>query len=162
MFTPAYRPDAPTVMPALLLFFLACFSAGALAPPASAQIAVIVHPDNDVNELSRLDLKRLYSGEATTFSDLTIQRELSDTFFMAVMGKRDRAVRRLWVRVMLSGRVPKGPVAFRTDAEVIEYVARNPDAIGFVDLSSVNNQVKVVRVDGHGPRDAAYLEFAAE
>ena len=146
----------------LFLLLLACFSASALAPPAAAQIAVVVHPDNDVSELSRLDLKRLYSGEATTFSDLTIQRDLSDTFFMAIMGKRDRAVRQLWVRVMLSGRVPKGPVAFRTDAEVIEYVSRHPDAIGFVDLASVDGRVKVVRVDGRRPTDASYLEYAAE
>lgn len=43
------------------------------------------------------------------------------------------------------------------DSDVLDYVAKTPGAVGLVDVRSVNDHVKVVRVDGKVPMEEGYL-----
>jgi ABC-type phosphate transport system substrate-binding protein len=44
-----------------------------------------------------------------------------------------------------------------SDSDVIDAVSSTPGAIGFVEEHSINDRVKVVRVDGKLPMEAGYL-----
>jgi hypothetical protein len=44
-----------------------------------------------------------------------------------------------------------------SDADVLEFVQSNPGAIGLIEVRSVDNRVKVVKVDGKLPLEEGYL-----
>ncbi len=123
---------------------------------ANAQIAVISNTSEEANELSFKELQRIYNGSITSFSPVLVQRQLSTQFFKAVLKKSDRAVQQIWVKLLLSGRVSQGPVGFSSDAEVIDYIRKNPGAIGFISLDNVTEDVKVLLIDGASPDDMDY------
>lgn len=112
---------------------------------AQAQVAVIGHKSSTVEDLSLPELKRIYSGEVTTFTPVCVQEELGDAFFEAVIGKSSRAVKKLWVKAMLSGSVPQGLVYLNSDEDVLEYIRKHAGAIGFINSSSTDDTVKVIK-----------------
>lgn len=112
---------------------------------AQAQVAVIGHKSNTVEDLSLPELKRIYSGEVTTFTPVCVQEELGDAFFEMVIGKSSRAVKKLWVKAMLSGNVPQGLVYLNSDEDVLEYIRKHTGAIGFINSSSTDDTVKVIK-----------------
>ena len=138
----------------LIIGFLA---SGVFSSRAQAQIAVISHTSSTVDNLSLAELHRIYTGDVTTFSPVCVQKELSDQFFGIVLGQDDYAVKRLWIRLLLSGKVSRGPVGLRSDEDVVEYVRRHPGTIGFISLRSVSEAVKVIRIDGVGPAERTYV-----
>jgi len=44
-----------------------------------------------------------------------------------------------------------------SDQELLNYVENTPGAVGLVDVRSVNDHVKLVRVDGKVPMEEGYL-----
>jgi len=44
-----------------------------------------------------------------------------------------------------------------SDAEVLDLVEATPGAVGLVDVSSINGNINVVKVDGKLPTEAGYL-----
>ena len=123
---------------------------------SQAQVAVITHPTSTVHELRMVELKRIYAGEVTTFSSVVIQRERSEAFFRTLLGVGDHAVRQQWVRLLLAGKVPQGPIGLSSDEDVVEYVRTHPGSIGFVAATSVRDGVRVVPIEGIRPPDPAY------
>lgn len=149
----------------LHLSLLACLLCGLGGAVSEAQaqpspIAVIAHGDA-ADGLSFVELQRLYAGEVTTYGPLAIQQDLSERFFQSLLGKSDDAVRRLWVRLLLSGKVSQGLVGFRTDAAVVEFVRDTPGALGFVDAARLEDEraasgISVVPLDGILPGAHGY------
>ena len=109
-------------------------------------IAVIVHPGNRVNNLSRKQIRDIYSGRVTNWSVVggpnapivMIQRESNsgtqDTFKELVMGKD------LPISKRAETQASNGAVKSR--------VASTPTAIGFVGHGYVDGSVKALDVDG--------------
>ncbi len=112
-------------------------------------IAVIVHPGNRVNGLTRKQIRDIYSGQVTNWSQVggpnapivMIQRESNsgtqDTFKELVMGKD------LPISKRAETQASNGAVKSR--------VASTPTAVGFVGLGYVDSSVKAVTVDGIEP-----------
>ena len=113
-------------------------------------IAIIVHPDNPVSDLSVEQLAKLYTGEITNWKDVggndaevvLIGRE-------AASGTRDGFE-------SITG--TKGKCQYRQEltstGDVITAVSQNPDAIGYASLASVKDSVKALNVDGVTPSEA--------
>lgn len=132
------------------------------ASDAGGQIAVIVHSDNSaVEELSMLELRRIYLGRATSFSDGTRIRLLQTpgadtTFFRTVLGRSVRQVREHWIGELLSGAPGTPPTDVSID-EAVERVAADRRAICFVFMPVEERAgVKIIRIDGHWPIDPSY------
>jgi len=112
-------------------------------------IAVIVHPDNPVADLSLADLAAIYTGEITDWKDVgggegeivVIGRE-------AGSGTRDG---------FESVTHTEGSCRYRQEltssGDVITTVAGNPNAIGYTSLAAVKDNVKAVTVDGAAPSE---------
>lgn len=134
------------VLPVVLIFMCAW------SLPASAQLAVIVNPENPLIDLSIEDVRRIFMGRLKLFPESSWKTEpvdLPDTHeayasFYRAAAKVDVArLQRLRAAYLFSG-AGTLPATLPDAAAVIRHVAATPAAIGYVDASLVNRSVKVV------------------
>ncbi|MGB7511762.1 MAG: phosphate ABC transporter substrate-binding protein [Pelodictyon phaeoclathratiforme] len=109
-------------------------------------LSIIVHPSNRVNALSKAQIRGLYMGKYTNWSQVggpnaavvMIQRESNsgtqDTFKELVMGKDNPISKRAETQA--------------SNGAVKSRVSSTPSAVGFVGLGYVDNSVKALLVDG--------------
>ncbi len=113
-------------------------------------IAIIVHPDNPVSDLSVEQLAKLYTGEITNWKDVggndaeavLIGREAASGTrdgFESITGTKDKCQYRQ---------------ELTSTGDVITAVSQNPDAIGYASLASIKDSVKALNVDGVTPSEA--------
>ena len=121
-------------------------------------IAIIVHPDNPVSDLSVEQIAKLYTGEITNWKDVggndaevvLIGREAASGTrdgFESITGTKDKCRYRQ---------------ELTSTGDVITAVSQNPDAIGYASLASIKDTVKALNVDGVTPgeatvKDGSYL-----
>ncbi|MAI65874.1 MAG: phosphate ABC transporter substrate-binding protein [Alteromonas sp.] len=121
-----------------------------LSAPVFAGTAIIINSSN----ASGIDLemvKRIYLGKAKAFPDgsraipLTFEQGngLRDTFNKDVLGKSESQYSAFWSKLVFTGRGTP-PEMIASEEEMLTLVANNPNTIGFVDESKVNETVKVV------------------
>jgi len=133
----------------LALFFAA--SASVFAGHASAQL-IIANPSVKSASVSKADLKDVFTGAASSFKDgshvvpvLLKSGSTSDEFLAAYISKADAPFRASWRSLVFSGQASM-PKSFDSDAAVVEYVAHNPGAVGYISKSSPHEGVKVLEV----------------
>ena len=114
-------------------------------------IAIIVHPDNPVSDLSIEQIAQLYTGEITNWKDVggndaqvvLIGREAASGTrdgFESITGTKDKCQYRQ---------------ELTSTGDVITAVSQNPDAIGYASLASIKDSVKALNVDGVTPSEAS-------
>ena len=117
---------------------------------AAAEVAVIVNPSNSAS-MSNEDVAKLYLGKTKKFTDgnnaVPLDRKegsgIRVQFMEAVVGKDESQMKSYWSRLIFTGKgIP--PKIIESDQEVKELVSRNPDIIGYIDASAVDDSVKVV------------------
>ena len=117
---------------------------------ASANIAIVVHPDNNA-VLEKKDIVRLFLAKVKTFPDgekATPIDQMEGTrarheFLENLLGKSEDQLRSYWARLIFTGRVLP-PRTANSDGEVKKLVAQNPELIGYIQASEVDDTVKVV------------------
>ena len=113
-------------------------------------IAIIVHPDNPVADLTLDQIAKLYTGEITNWKDVggndaevvLIGREAASGTrdgFESITGTKDKCQYRQ---------------ELTSTGDVITAVSQNPDAIGYASLASVKDSVKALSVGGVTPSEA--------
>ena len=113
-------------------------------------IAIIVHPDNPVSDLSIEQIAKLYTGEITNWKDVggndaevvLIGREAASGTrdgFESITGTKDKCRYRQ---------------ELTSTGDVITAVSQNPDAIGYASLAAIKDSVKALSVDGVTPSEA--------
>ncbi len=112
---------------------------------ANDALSPIVHPSNLVSDLTVAQLKEIYAGEITNWSQvggatapiLVVSRDSSSGTYGS------------WSDLILKGAaVTTGAVYTSSNADVANEVAGNPNAIGYVGLGYLNDSVKAVAVGG--------------
>ncbi|NLZ51746.1 MAG: phosphate ABC transporter substrate-binding protein [Thermoanaerobacteraceae bacterium] len=112
---------------------------------AKDAIAVIVNPANSVSDLTMEQIKSIFSGEVTNWKDLGGK----DAPITVVIREDGSGTRGAFEEIVL------GDIKF-TDKAIIQNstgalrttVAGTPDAIGFVSLGALNDEVKALKIDG--------------
>ena len=113
-------------------------------------IAIIVHPDNPVSDLTIEQIAQLYTGEITNWKDVggndaqvvLIGREAASGTrdgFESITGTKEKCQYRQ---------------ELTSTGDVITTVSQNPDAIGYASLASIKDSVKALNVDGVTPSEA--------
>jgi len=118
---------------------------------AFAETAVIVSKDNANSNLDKNQIEQIFLGKTSSFPDgakaIPIdQNEGSatrDAFNDNVLGKNASQLKAYWSRLIFTGKGTP-PKESGNDADVVGLVAKNPNLIGYVDASAVNDSVKVV------------------
>ena len=121
-------------------------------------IAVIVNPENGVEDLTLEDIAAIYTGEITNWKDLggadgeivLIGREAGSGTrdgFESITDTEDKCQYRQ---------------ELTSTGDVITTVSQNPNAIGYASLASVDDSVKIVKVNGVTPtedtvKDGSYV-----
>lgn len=127
---------------ALMLLIVSC--------KISAEVTVIVNPDND-SKLDKKYISMLFLGKQKKFSNGKVAIPVDQTagggirveFLKKVVGKNESQWKSFWSRLIFTGKgIP--PQILDSDAEVKKLVARNKDAIGFIDSASVDSTIKPV------------------
>lgn len=113
-------------------------------------IAVIVHPDNKVDDLTLEQIQKIYTGEITNWKEVGgADGEIVLIGREAGSGTRDG---------FESITDTKDACAYRQEltstGDVITTVSQNENAIGYASLASVKDSVKAVQVDGVTPDEA--------
>ena len=130
----------------LLTFFTLILS----CQSALAEIAVIVHPQNNAT-LDETTIKRIFMGKVKKFDNGKVALPMNaskdmpsrENFNKQVLGKSSAQVKAYWSKLMFSGKgtIPK---ELESDAEIVSTVASNQGAISYVDSAAVTDAVKVV------------------
>ena len=113
-------------------------------------IAIIVHPDNPVSDLSIEQIAKLHTGDITNWKDVggsdaevvLIGREAASGTrdgFESITGTKDKCQYRQ---------------ELTSTGDVITAVSQNPDAIGYASLAAIKDSVKALSVDGVTPSEA--------
>ncbi len=117
---------------------------------SAQEYSVIVHPSNEAAFDSE-EVKRIFLVKQKTFSNgkqalpvsIKPPSDKRDAFHSKILEKTDSQLRTYWAMLVFSGKaVPAKEV--ENEREVVELVATNPNVIGYVSSSAVNEQVKQV------------------
>lgn len=123
-----------------------------LSPQIFADIAVVVHPEHP-QAFDKSSITRLYLGKDKTYANneiavLIAQVDTSPAtaeFNSKVLEKNAKQLKSHWSRLVFTGKgIPPNEVS--SDAEVIEEIKNNVNAIGYVNLAAVTKDVKVVAI----------------
>ena len=119
---------------------------------ARAQVVVIANNNVTASEISRGELRDVFTGAASSVKGA---REVApvllkggpahDEFLSTYVGKSDAAFRAGWRSLLFSGQSTM-PRTFDSDAEVVDYVAHTPGAVGYIAHSSPHPGVKTLAV----------------
>jgi ABC-type phosphate transport system substrate-binding protein len=139
-------------MTKLLYAFLLVASVLIFTAQAQAQAIVIANPSVKSADVSKSDLRDVFTGAASSLKDgshvtpvLLKAGAVHEEFLSAYVGKNDTAFRAGWRSLVFSGQASM-PKSLDSDAAVVEYVAHNPGAIGYIGKSAPHEGVKVLSV----------------
>jgi periplasmic binding family protein len=134
------------------------------ADARDADVAVIVNPQNPVDDISSADLRKIYSGEKQNWnSNLPIfvlvrapQAHEREVLLSRVLRMTDSEYRQHWIRKVYSGEVAQEPLALLSNGMQLEAVRAERGAIALIRMQDLRSGVKVLKVDGHLPGTAGY------
>ena len=121
-------------------------------------VAIVVHPENTVTDLTIEQIAQIYTGEITNWSELggadapiaVIGRDAASGTrgaFEEIVGVEDQCVY---------------TNEYESTGEVIGSVAGNPNAIGYASLSAVDESVVALQVNGVAPSEATVADGTYE
>lgn len=113
-------------------------------------IAIIVHPDNKVADLSIETIAKIYTGEITNWKDVGG----ADGEIVLIGREANSGTRDGFESITDTEDECKYRQECTSTGDVITAVSSNPNAIGYASLASVKDSVKAVSVDGVKPSEA--------
>lgn len=150
------------------LLALVCAAVVALAVPAVAQapggIAVVVHSDVPVDNMTVSDLRRLVLGDrefwpggvrVTLLIRAPIARE-RDVVLKTLCQMTEAQFRQHWIGKVFRADTALAPKIVYSSSSALDLVNGTPGAITFVEAAEVRRGLKVVKIDGRLPGDKAY------
>ena len=139
-----------------------CARTGYAQRPENA-VAIVVHPDTKINNLSFDELRRIFRGDRQFWPDgsritLLVRAPVAherNVVLNRIYGMTEAKFRQYWIAKMFRAEVAAGPkIVYSTDM-TRELVTVIPGAIGFMPASAVSG-VKIVRIDNRLPSDPNY------
>jgi len=151
----------------LRVIFVLCLLAGVWPAPVRGQntdIAVIVHPQVPVDNVSLTELRRMLLGDREFW---TAGQRITLLIRAPVARERDAAVqtvckmteaqfRQHWIGKVFRNQTPSGPKVVYSVDMAVDQVAHTPGAITFVAAGAVPKGAKVLKIDGLSPGQPGY------
>ncbi|SRR6266481_465085 len=141
-----------------------------LQDPSAAQtargtdIAVIVHPDTPVSDLSLSEVRKVLLGERQYWNSklpvvLLIRAPVArerDVVLRVIYQMSEAQFKQYWVAKIFRAEIVSPPKIVYSNDLQYDLVSAMPGAIAFVDARNVRPGLKVLRVDGHLPGERDY------
>lgn len=118
------------------------------APIGQDGIAVIVRPDSDIKALSSAQLRDIYQGWTSNWGDLGGKQ--GD---IIVISREDGSGTRAEFESLIMGdrRTTSNAQIAPSSLAMVQSVARQPNSIGYVSMSYLNDTVRALTIDGAAP-----------
>lgn len=115
-------------------------------------IGIIVHPDSAVSELALEDVTGIFTGEITNWSEVG-----GDDADIVVISREDGSgTRDAFTDIVLGEEeLVESALIQNSTGAVAEGVANDPNAIGYVSVGAMTDDVKGLAIDGAEPTDEA-------
>jgi phosphate transport system substrate-binding protein len=149
---------------ALLLSTSTALLAEEVANDGAIAIAIVVHKDLPIENLSLVELRSIFLADRQFWEDKTritllVRAPLSDerSFVLERIYQMSEAqFRQYWIAKMFRAEVPRGPKIVLSTDMTLDLVVAIPGSISFTRADAVTDDVKVIRVDGLLPSDDGY------
>lgn len=131
-----------TILSRYLITLLLC----GLAMASQADVAVIVHPDSTVS-LTPAQVNHIYLGLDRSLTPIDL-RQWSETrayFYQTLAGKNESQLKTYWATLIFTGK-GRPPRGVSDQAAMLDMIAADPRAIGYVDTELVDDRVRVLFV----------------
>jgi ABC-type phosphate transport system substrate-binding protein len=118
---------------------------------ALAETAVIVSASNGNTSIDKTTVSKIFLGKSKSFPDgsqaVPVDQgdgsTIRNLFNSQILGKSDSQLKSYWSRLIFTGKGTP-PKQVGNEGEVKKLVANNPNTIGYIDASTVDNSVKVL------------------
>jgi len=127
-------------------------------------IAVVVHPDTPVENLSLAEVRRVFRSERQYWSAqmpvvLLIRAPVAherDVVLNIIFEMSEARFKQYWIAKIFRAEAVSAPKVVYTNSMAGQLLAAVPGAIAFMAVSDVRVGLKVLRVDGFLPGDSKY------
>ena len=146
------------------------FMVGASAVASAGDVAVVVHPEVPVDELTFADLRKVMLGDRQFWSSgkkvAIVIAQPDDPGRSVLLNKvykmsEDR-FRQYWIAKVFRGEAAEGPKIVLSSEGAIELVSALEGSIAFVDSNDIPSGFKVLRIDGVLPGEPGYALATGE
>jgi hypothetical protein len=130
------------------LLFLCLLFATLCANQAQAQL-IIANPNVKVSNVSKNDIKEVFTGGSSSLEGshvtpiLLKSGSVKDKFLSTYVGKSEATFMAGWRTLIFSGQATM-PKSVDSEAAVVEFVAKTPGAIGYIDKATPHEGVNVL------------------
>ena len=116
----------------------------------SSNLAVIVSKNSIINNISKKDLskiflgktKRLPSGEKALLIE-NIDEIDKSKFYKVICNKNEKQLKKYWAKMIFTGRGQPPKKSYSIN-EVIRFVQNNNNAISYIPIKYVTNDIKII------------------
>ena len=149
-------------------FALSCFCLAFLQPLTAQRhdvdVAVVVHPDTPISNLSLSDVRKVFLGDRQYWSTnipvvLLIRAPVArerDVVLKIIYQMSESQFKQYWIAKIFRAEAATAPKLVYSNDMANQLVTAIPGAIAFIDSKDVRPGSKVIRVDGHLPGEAGY------
>lgn len=151
-----------------LLLFSTVFM-GSVAHANDTTIAIVVHPDTNVSDLSMDQLRKIFLADQQFWPDksritLLVRAPKAadrDLVLNHIYLMSEAQFRQYWVAKMFRAEVTSGPKLVFSSTMALDLLMAIRGSIAFVNASEINDKkfndkIKILRINGLLPSDAAY------
>jgi len=149
----------------LAVLLLAAICVVALVQTSTnVDIAVVVHPDTPITNLSMAEVRKVFLGDRQYWSTnvpvvLLIRAPVArerDVVLKRIYQMSDAQFKQYWIAKIFRAESASAPKVVYSNDMANELVSAIPGAIAFIDAREVRPGAKIVRVDGKLPGEPGY------
>lgn len=138
------------ILSLLFIFSLFFFLFNTKKESSFQQIAVIVNPFN-TSKLNQYEVSNIYLGIRSFYSNglkpiavgLKPNTDNYQKFSKYVLRKTKQDIEYHWIKYYFSGQ-GKPPLVLKDDFEIVNFVSKEPKAIGYVSINNITPDVRVI------------------
>ncbi|MBI3894402.1 MAG: hypothetical protein HY313_00580 [Acidobacteria bacterium] len=150
----------------IAILVAACLIIGRYVATAqsTSDVAIVVHPDVPVDNLSLAELRKIFMGDRQFWSSnlrvtLLVRAPVArerDVVLKTIYQMTEAQFRQYWIGKVFRAEAASGPKIVYSNDMATELVAGIPGSIAFVDASQVPKNVKVLKANGILPGEQGY------
>jgi ABC-type phosphate transport system substrate-binding protein len=130
----------------------------------SDAIAIVVHKASGIDDLSMDELRNIFLAKKQFWPDRTRitllvrapQSDERDFVLDSIYQMSEAQYRQYWIAKMFRAEIPRGPKIVFSANMTLELVTVIPGSISFMKADQVNDDVRVLKIDGKLPADDGY------
>jgi hypothetical protein len=136
----------------------------AVGQPKPLQIAIVVHPQTPVDNLSFAEMRRVFRGERQYWTPnvpivLLIRAPIAqerEVILKRVYAMSEAQFKQFWIAKIFRDEAATVPKILYSNDQIADLVSTIPGSIGFVDAAAVRSGLKVLMIDSLLPGQAGY------